>query len=194
MQDKPFALIGVNVSAFETKNLKERMDQEKMNWRSFAHQDAINAKWNPSTPSYYVLDPAGVIRHKWVGAPGEKALDQAVERLINESEDQDKQSISRNRTRRDMNEQASAWLTAIEGLPQVHDRLKRVVLLDRPVLEVIKSQDGPRTLFYCRQPAALFKTVARGALTVDAPGRGLQLRTGGQHDAQFRPTAAGGRW
>src|SRR6266852_5706139 len=67
------------------------MDKEKMNWRSFAHQEAINAKWNPSTPSYYVLDPRGVIRHKWVGAPGEKALDKAMERLIGESENEDKQ-------------------------------------------------------------------------------------------------------
>ena len=86
MKDKPFALIGVNVSEFETKNLKERMDKEKMNWRSFVHQDAINAKWNPSTPGYYVLDPKGVIRHKWVGAPGEKAIDTALEKLIGEAE------------------------------------------------------------------------------------------------------------
>jgi hypothetical protein len=86
LKDKPFALIGVNVSPFETKNLKERMDKEKMNWRSFAHKDAINAKWNPSTPSYYVLDPTGVIRYKWVGAPGEKAIDTALEKLINEAE------------------------------------------------------------------------------------------------------------
>jgi hypothetical protein len=86
LKDKPFALIGVNVSEFETKNLKERMAKEKMNWRSFAHQQAINAKWNPSTPGYYVLDPRGVIRHKWVGAPGEKAIDTALEQLINEAE------------------------------------------------------------------------------------------------------------
>ena len=79
-------MIGINVSEFETKDLKERMDKEKMNWRSFVHQDAINAKWNPSTPGYYVLDPKGVIRHKWVGAPGEKAIDTAVEKLINEAE------------------------------------------------------------------------------------------------------------
>jgi hypothetical protein len=86
LQDKPFALIGVNVSPFETKNLKERMDKENMNWRSFAHQDAINATWNPSTPSYYVLDPRGVIRHKWIGSPGEKAIDAALEKLIKEAE------------------------------------------------------------------------------------------------------------
>ena len=79
-------MIGVNVNGFETKDLKERMDQENMNWRSFAHQEAINAKWDPSTPGYYVLDPKGVIRHKWVGAPGAKAIDTALEKLINEAE------------------------------------------------------------------------------------------------------------
>ena len=57
-----------------------------MNWRSFAQQDAINARWNPSTPSYYVLDPKGVIRHKWVGNPGEKAIDAALKKLTQQAE------------------------------------------------------------------------------------------------------------
>jgi hypothetical protein len=86
LKDQPFSLIGVNVNDLESKNLKERMDREKMNWRSFVHQEAINAKWNPSTPEYYVLDPQGVIRHKWVGAPGERAIDTALEKLLNEAE------------------------------------------------------------------------------------------------------------
>ena len=86
MKGRPFALIGVNVNAYESKNLEERMAKEKMNWRSFAHQEAVNAKWNPSTPSYYVLDPKGVIRHKWLGPPGEKAIDSALEKLIGETE------------------------------------------------------------------------------------------------------------
>ena len=84
MQDQPFALIGVNVNDFESKNLKEQMDQENMNWRSFAYQEAINAHWNPGTPSYYILDPKGAIRHKWIGPPGEKAIDTALEKLIGE--------------------------------------------------------------------------------------------------------------
>jgi hypothetical protein len=92
LKDRPFALIGVNVNEYESKNINERMAKEKMNWRSFAHQEAINAQWNPSTPSYYVLDPRGVIRHKWVGAPGEKAIDAALEKLINEAEGNKKKS------------------------------------------------------------------------------------------------------
>jgi DNA adenine methylase len=51
-----------------------------------------------------------------------------------------------------MNEQVLAWLTAVEGLPAVHARLRRVVVLNRPALEVIRSQDGPETLFYCDPP------------------------------------------
>lgn len=60
--------------------------------------------------------------------------------------------LSKTRTRRGMNEQASAWLTAIEGLPAVHERLKRVVILNREALDVIRQQDGPQTLFYLDPP------------------------------------------
>jgi DNA adenine methylase len=60
--------------------------------------------------------------------------------------------LSRNRTRRGMSEQASAWLNAVDGLPAVHDRLRRVVILNRPALEVILQQDGPKTLLYLDPP------------------------------------------
>ncbi|KKN74278.1 hypothetical protein LCGC14_0392170 [marine sediment metagenome] len=57
-------------------------------------------------------------------------------------------TLSRNRLRRGMSEQVSAWLSAIEGLPEVHARLKRVVILNDDALKVIKQQDGKQTLFY----------------------------------------------
>jgi DNA adenine methylase len=60
--------------------------------------------------------------------------------------------LSRNRVRRGMNEQASAWLTAVEGLPAVHARLKRVVILNHDALDVIRQQDGDKTLFYLDPP------------------------------------------
>lgn len=47
-----------------------------------------------------------------------------------------------------MNEQSSAWLSAIEGLPAIHARLQRVVILNQPALDVLRTQDGPSTLFY----------------------------------------------
>jgi len=63
------------------------MEEQKLNWRSFADQGTINAQWNlPGTPTYYIIDHQGVIRHKWFGHPGEKALDTALEVLIKEAE------------------------------------------------------------------------------------------------------------
>jgi DNA adenine methylase len=61
-------------------------------------------------------------------------------------------TLSRNRTRRGMNEQASAWIRAIDGLPAVHARLRRVVVLNQPAIDVIRSLDGPETLFYLDPP------------------------------------------
>jgi DNA adenine methylase len=51
-----------------------------------------------------------------------------------------------------MNNEVSAWLTSVEGLPDVHARLKRVLILNRPALEVIAKHDGPDTLFYLDPP------------------------------------------
>lgn len=61
-------------------------------------------------------------------------------------------TLSRNRTRSRMNEQASAWLNAVGGLPDVHERLKRVVILCRDAVDVIQQQDGAKTLFYLDPP------------------------------------------
>jgi hypothetical protein len=69
------------------------MENNKITWRSFV--DAGNAgagpiatKWNHSaTPTFYVLDHRGVIRHKWVGSPDEKAIDAALEKVIREAEE-----------------------------------------------------------------------------------------------------------
>lgn len=61
-------------------------------------------------------------------------------------------TLSKNRTRRGMNEQVSAWLSAVDGLPEVHERLRRVLVLNRDGLDVIRSLDTPHTLFYIDPP------------------------------------------
>jgi DNA polymerase-1 len=61
-------------------------------------------------------------------------------------------STTKKRTRRMMNAEVSAWLTAIEGLPEVHARLKQVLILNQPALDVIRGQDHPYTLFYLDPP------------------------------------------
>jgi DNA adenine methylase len=60
--------------------------------------------------------------------------------------------MSRTRTRRGMNELASAWMGAVDGLGAVHARLRRVVIFDRDALDVIRQQDGEKTLFYLDPP------------------------------------------
>jgi DNA adenine methylase len=61
-------------------------------------------------------------------------------------------SVTRNRTRRRMNGNVSEWLSAIEGLPEVHSRLSRVLIERMPALELIRREDTPGTLFYCDPP------------------------------------------
>ncbi len=61
-------------------------------------------------------------------------------------------TLSRNRTRSRINEQASAWLNVVEGLPDVHQRLRGVVILNQKATDVIRKQDGLNTLFYCDPP------------------------------------------
>ncbi len=54
--------------------------------------------------------------------------------------------------RRQMNEQASAWWTCVDGLPAVSARLRRAIVVNRPAREVIRQQDGSKTLFYLDPP------------------------------------------
>lgn len=61
-------------------------------------------------------------------------------------------TLSRTRTRRGMNEQASAWWTAIDGLEDIYRRMQRVVILNQDACDVIRQQDGPSTLYYCDPP------------------------------------------
>ncbi len=96
LKDKPFALIGIHVGGLDAKQLKEVMDKQKITWRSFV--DAGNAgagpiatKWNLSaTPTIYVIDHKGVIRFKWAGAPGEKVMYAALDKLIQAAEEDGK--------------------------------------------------------------------------------------------------------
>src|SRR5262245_37755494 len=48
--------------------------------------------------------------------------------------------ITKTRTRRGMNNEVSAWLSAVAGLPTVHSRLRRVLILNRDALDVLRQQ------------------------------------------------------
>ena len=91
LADKPFAVIGVNVSEANPSALKKVVEKENLTWRSFSDpptsegRGAIAKKWNLSgTPTIYLIDHEGVIRHKWLGGARAKVIDKAVEELIQE--------------------------------------------------------------------------------------------------------------
>jgi len=60
--------------------------------------------------------------------------------------------LTRGRTRRGMNGNVSEWLSAVDGLEAVHDRLLRVVMECVPAVDLIRREDTPATLFYVDPP------------------------------------------
>jgi hypothetical protein len=96
LEGKPFALVGVN-SDREREDTKKKNEKEQITWRSFwnggSTQGPISTKWNVHDwPTLYIIDAKGVIRHKYVGSPGDKVLDENIEALVKESEEQTKKS------------------------------------------------------------------------------------------------------
>lgn len=61
------------------------------------------------------------------------------------------------RTRRGMDENVSAWLSAVDGLPECHERLQRVAIHCTDALMFIRRCDHKRAFFYC-DPPYLFQT------------------------------------
>src|SRR5262245_35300457 len=69
--------------------------------------------------------------------------------------------LTRNRTRRGMNGNASEWLSAVDGLADVHARLRSVVLENMLAVDLIRREDGPDTLHYCDPPYPPGTRIAR---------------------------------
>ncbi len=93
LKDKPFALIGVHLNNDndDAPTVKAVIVKENLSWRTFVDRGPIADIWKPNgTPSFYLIDHRGVIRNKWPGAPGEKALDTAVERALERAEGEDR--------------------------------------------------------------------------------------------------------
>ena len=91
LADKPFALLGVN-SDPDKAELKKAMEKENITWRSFFDGGKVGGpiatRWAvQGWPTLYVIDHKGVIRHKHLGSPGDKVLDDEIEKLLKEAED-----------------------------------------------------------------------------------------------------------
>jgi peroxiredoxin len=86
LEDKPFALIGVNFD--ENKAVQKKTEEEnKMTWRSFfdGRRGPIGKEWRIEyLPTIYVIDHKGVIRYKDVR---DKEMDKAVDTLLKELEE-----------------------------------------------------------------------------------------------------------
>ena len=88
LEKRPFVMLGVNSWTHEAGELAQVLKREDLPWRTFDDRSGeINRQWNfPATPAVYLIDHRGVIRRKWVGKPGEKSLDAAVLRILDEAE------------------------------------------------------------------------------------------------------------
>ena len=90
-EKKPFALVGVN-SDRDLKDAKAKNEKQEITWRSFwcgaaGTGGAIPKKWNVrGWPTLYLIDHKGIIRHKFLGNPGNEKLDELIEGLVKEAE------------------------------------------------------------------------------------------------------------
>lgn len=70
------------------------------------------------------------------------------------------------RTRRGRNENASAWLSAIDRLAEFRDRVRWVEIRQMDCVDFIRLIDSPATLYYC-DPPYLAETRVAGQYTVE---------------------------
>jgi peroxiredoxin len=89
MEGRPFVILGVNSDPKD--KLKQVLKKENITWRSWWDggntSGPIATKWSvQGWPTLYLIDSEGVIRNKWVGSPGDKVLDEAVQTLVAKAE------------------------------------------------------------------------------------------------------------
>ena len=85
LKDKPFVL--VSVSADDKKEtLTQFLEKEAMPWVHWwdnGPNSAVLKKYRVKAfPTMYLIDHSGVIKHKWVGSPGNEKLDKAVDEAV----------------------------------------------------------------------------------------------------------------
>jgi thiol-disulfide isomerase/thioredoxin len=86
-KDKPFALLSVSADN-DQETLTKFLEKEPMPWDHWFDGrggKVAKAFRVQAFPTLYLIDHAGVIRHKWVGNPGNEKLDKAVEELVTEA-------------------------------------------------------------------------------------------------------------
>ena len=88
LQDKPFALLGINNDGPAAEVLA-KFQREGITWRNAIEpdKDSLASRWNVSGyPNLYLVDAQGVIRYHWLGSPGDEVLDQRIDELVAEAQ------------------------------------------------------------------------------------------------------------
>jgi peroxiredoxin len=89
MKDKPFVLVSVSADR-QVEALQKFLEKEEMPWTHWWDKgpaSAVLKKYRVKAfPTMYVIDHTGVIRHKWVGNPGNDNIDAVIEELVKTAE------------------------------------------------------------------------------------------------------------
>ncbi len=89
LKDKPFTLVSVSVDD-KKETLQKFMEKQEMPWVHWWDNGQENKVMKlyrvKAFPTMYLIDHTGVIRHKWVGSPGNDKLDAAIEALVKAAE------------------------------------------------------------------------------------------------------------
>jgi thiol-disulfide isomerase/thioredoxin len=85
LKDKPFVLVSVSADN-KKEDLQKFLETQEMPWTHWwdnGPQSAVLKTYRVKAfPTLYLIDHTGVIRHKWVGNPGNEKIDAAVEELV----------------------------------------------------------------------------------------------------------------
>jgi hypothetical protein len=91
-ENRPFALLGVN-SDPSPETPRRLQEKGTVTWRSWwdgeppAGGKGIAEQWEVrASPTLYLIDHKGVIRKRYVGPPGERALEKELNSLVEEAE------------------------------------------------------------------------------------------------------------
>jgi thiol-disulfide isomerase/thioredoxin len=89
MKDKAFVLVSVSVDN-KKEDLEKFLGKEDMPWTHWwdnGQESAVLKTYRVNAfPTLYVIDHTGVIRHKWVGNPGNDKIDAAIDELVKAAE------------------------------------------------------------------------------------------------------------
>jgi hypothetical protein len=94
LANRPFVLLGVNGDG-DNPELRKLNEKAQITWRSFKNErpgrGPIMTEWAiTGLPTLFLIDHQGVIRERWVGAPEDKALEEAIEKYVHRAEDDKK--------------------------------------------------------------------------------------------------------